>query len=1551
MKNKVIYALTLASCHFLCVCLLFSSVLAAEPRMADYTHTPNFMVESVKPNILVILDNSGSMNHNAYGAATSNGSLVGDSYFGAPYQNANLISNNDAEEDNNRTRTTHVDLDLGWYLGSSTPDTVGVRFDGLYVPQGAVITSAYIAFTATGDNASTAETTAFDIRGEDTNDSPVFVDGDSNSDITRRNLTSSVAYWKTGPWTAETVYRTPDLSAIVQEIVGRADWKEGNALSFVLEGSTAVPLSGRSAYSYEGSSSKAPRLVVEVAQSSAKDYYGYFNSDYFYANTGTFVHRYKKINYVAAGAGAGYWNVETLSGASTTLSNDRIRSEGLYDGNWMNWMTMRRIDVLRKVLMGGLATSRTGGGNQTIYGESPPSSQSARYFDREFYASLSAVTPYVGTASDPVRYRVVQDDFIIDSTNDGSFSNSDTKHRIAIQKLQAYDPVSFGSDGNLSGVFQQYFSRARWGLEFFNRGDGNDGSGGSVVRAVEDGNIQDLLTQLQNKQCDTWTPLAESFYVAMQYFKQEDADSSLEYPNGAAPNSNDGDDPFKQDGDDVYCAKNFVLLLTDGASTKDSKIPSAYKDYDGDGDSTGCNEDNSSSTCDYLSGGTDYLDDIALYARTNDLRSDMADEQNILLYNVFALSDDDNARQLLMDASRNGGFEDFNGNGVPDGSYSDPPEDRLEWDRDGNAIPDTYFEATDGAKLQKELGRAIEDILRRAASGTAVSVISSSTEGEGNLVQAFFQPVVEEGDESVQWTGYLQSLWVDSRGNIREDTNENYKLDLSEDRIIKFRSENGQTVVDRYSVTDNQYPSLDSTTLVDFVVFDELPAIWNAGEKLSARDPVTRNIATFIDIDNDKIVDAGEVVPFFEGNATDISPYLGVSALDWNYLGDTPENRTTNLINFIRGQDSGFDGTYDIRNRTINNKTWRLGDIVYSSPVIVAAPTERYDQIYADESYMEYYNYYRNRETVVYAGSNDGMFHAFTSWYYDKANTEFTNELPQPDGSVAVTTDPIGSELWAYIPQSLLPHLKWLADPDYNHVHYADLTAKVFDAKILPDNTHYDDDDTDPNWGTFILLGLNYGGKHIWSTGDFDGDGTDETRHFYPTYTLIDVTEPRSPQLVWERTYSEPVNPTESANNDTDLGLTMQQPSITKVNDDWFAVFGSGPSDFDAESFRNGHVYVVNLATGEPYRNGTNDWLFETANPRAMMGGSASYDKNLNYSVDSIFIGESFDSNSGADLDWEGAMYKVRVPWNCDVASCAYYGDTVNGSYDSNPASWALSKIFTSPRPIVAAPSLSVDKKGNSWLYFGTGRYFTEDDKNSIETNYFIGLKDPFFNRELYGPDPGNETYYLNAVSAKTVLESDLFNANAYSLTSSGTVYNMPAGTLSDENFNSLVQMANEMDGWKRTLNNAAGERMLNKPVVIGGLALNTSFAPSINICSSGGSSYLYGIYYLTGTAFKSAVFNLAGDDGVDGTADDVESGSSDPDTLGSGDSAESRNVESIALGSGLSSAPTLHVGKQEDGDVTVLYQKSTGEVGQINVDPAINPRSSLKSWLEERGN
>ncbi len=231
---------------------------------------------------------------------------------------------------------------------------------------------------------------------------------------------------------------------------------------------------------------------------------------------------------------------------------------GAWDGNWLNWVCMRKIDVTRKVLMGGLATARTGGGNQTLYGESPTGHAFLKEYDG------TGVSPYDGHY-----YFGIADGYIyVDSDN---YPYDGTKYTISVKKDINYEPQDF-LDGNLSGVLQRVGDKAFWGNTWFDTGTGKDGSGGFIAAPIGT-NMTSLVTDLQNTAADTWTPLAESFYVASQYFKQEAVEDGLDYQNGVTGPFNDVNDPYYHD-QEVWCAKSFVLLLTDGASTMDGMIPS-----------------------------------------------------------------------------------------------------------------------------------------------------------------------------------------------------------------------------------------------------------------------------------------------------------------------------------------------------------------------------------------------------------------------------------------------------------------------------------------------------------------------------------------------------------------------------------------------------------------------------------------------------------------------------------------------------------------------------------------------------------------------------------------------------------------------------------------------------------------------------------------------------------------------------------------------------------------------------------------------------------------
>jgi hypothetical protein len=135
-------------------------------------------------------------------------------------------------------------------------NAVGMRFTGLNIPQGATITSAYVQFQADKTSTGSASVT---IRGHDTDDAGTFT---SASDVTSRPQTTASVGWSPSSWTAGqagAAQQTPDISAVIQEIVDRSGWSSENDLALIL-------LNGggeRAAESYDGLPASAPLLHLE----------------------------------------------------------------------------------------------------------------------------------------------------------------------------------------------------------------------------------------------------------------------------------------------------------------------------------------------------------------------------------------------------------------------------------------------------------------------------------------------------------------------------------------------------------------------------------------------------------------------------------------------------------------------------------------------------------------------------------------------------------------------------------------------------------------------------------------------------------------------------------------------------------------------------------------------------------------------------------------------------------------------------------------------------------------------------------------------------------------------------------------------------------------------------------------------------------------------------------------------------------------------------------------------------------------------------------------
>ncbi len=201
---------------------------------------------------------------------TATSSLNGNYYFaidGSSFNGQISASADDAEEDfsvltSGQVALTDVDLDLGLGYPSFTSATlVGMRFQGLTIPAGATITSAYVVFTANSNESGGCD---LEFWAEDVDDASAFTT--NNYNLSNRTRTSASVLWSGVPnWLHNRTYQTPDLAAIVQEVINCPGWQLGNDFVLLVEGTDR-----REAWSWDGNPAKAPRFVVHYSFFPAK---------------------------------------------------------------------------------------------------------------------------------------------------------------------------------------------------------------------------------------------------------------------------------------------------------------------------------------------------------------------------------------------------------------------------------------------------------------------------------------------------------------------------------------------------------------------------------------------------------------------------------------------------------------------------------------------------------------------------------------------------------------------------------------------------------------------------------------------------------------------------------------------------------------------------------------------------------------------------------------------------------------------------------------------------------------------------------------------------------------------------------------------------------------------------------------------------------------------------------------------------------------------------------------------------------------------------------
>jgi hypothetical protein len=165
----------------------------------------------------------------------------------------------DAEQSVNSGNTSVSSSDLELTTDGNTQQIVGIRVANVPVPAGATITSAYLQFTTDEVSSGASSLT---LRAEAADNAAVYTN--TVNSVGGRATTSASVAWSPPGWPtvgqAGTAQRTPDLTTLVQAVVGRAGWVPGNAVAFQVSG-TGV----RKARAFESGAAVAPLLHIEYS--------------------------------------------------------------------------------------------------------------------------------------------------------------------------------------------------------------------------------------------------------------------------------------------------------------------------------------------------------------------------------------------------------------------------------------------------------------------------------------------------------------------------------------------------------------------------------------------------------------------------------------------------------------------------------------------------------------------------------------------------------------------------------------------------------------------------------------------------------------------------------------------------------------------------------------------------------------------------------------------------------------------------------------------------------------------------------------------------------------------------------------------------------------------------------------------------------------------------------------------------------------------------------------------------------------------------------------
>jgi type IV pilus assembly protein PilY1 len=366
------------------------------------------------------------------------------------------------------------------------------------------------------------------------------------------------------------------------------------------------------------------------------------------------------------------------------------------------------------------------------------------------------------------------------------------------------------------------------------------------------------------------------------------------------------------------------------------------------------------------------------------------------------------------------------------------------------------------------------------------------------------------------------------------------------------------------------------------------------------------------------------------------------TAVTLAYTNFSPAQQTTlnqGLPTGITGSDL-VEWSKGINKTGLKVRSVLLGDII-NSPLALASPSDKTaSDLSGDTTYSTYLaTKAANMNASLVVNANDGF--------------------------VNVINTGNGIRRYAYMPSSVLPSLRYIADTTYingvSHKFLVDGQVGVFDAQL------------NSAWKTLALGGTGAGGRTFYALQLFDASAGNVTK------------------ALWEISAPAAAN---TANAFNDLGYAYARPEVARLADGrWAAFISNGYGSHSGVAA----LYVVDIRDGSLIRK--------------------------------IVIDSSESTNGLSSVKLKvNSQNVVQAAYGGDLKGRLWKFDLSGTSTDSWGVAFSGKPLFTTAggatQPITAQPLLADNSLGGKEVFFGTGKFNETADKTNKDLQAFYAVWD-----------------------------------------------------------------------------------------------------------------------------------------------------------------------------------------------------------------------------------